>query len=184
MGAVELVAGAVVAGAGAVVSGAVVAGAGAVVLVSGAVVSGAVVAGAGAVVLVAGAVVVVGASAPEAPEARAVDIGPAAAVMAVCGDLSPVTTASLQPAAIPITREAPTMAWISLRPSRSIRMATPTCAHPWLVLGRSLATIRRRMRQFGLVNLDLSSPWGGLHLPESPVSAECCGRDLLFAFPP
>ena len=57
------------------------------------------------------------------PEAEAVDI----AVAAVAGELSPVDAASRQPAAIPITREAPTITRIALRPPRSNRMPTPIC---------------------------------------------------------
>ncbi len=61
------------------------------------------------------------------PEAEAVDIGVAVVVMAVAGELSPVDAASRQPAAIPITREAPTITRIALRPPRSNRMPTPIC---------------------------------------------------------
>ncbi len=57
------------------------------------------------------------------PEAEAVDI----AVAAVVGELSPVDAASRQPAAIPITREVPTITRIALRPPRSNRMPAPIC---------------------------------------------------------
>jgi hypothetical protein len=81
---------------------------------------------------------------------EAVDIGVAAAVVAVVGELWPVGAAPPQPAAIPIMREAPAITRIPPCAPRSNRMLPPIRHHPCVAPGR-LANRTQDDRQFGLV---------------------------------